>query len=309
MSRYFVGLFSIMLFSGCFTSSKGVGTSSEFRGKYKQFFDPGEIEIFSWYHYVTTKTVDEKYVLRIFYPEKKQLTSKVSFQSKNLKIKEGLSQRWFDSGNFKSEGNFHNNKENGHWKFYYYKDNIVNSEGKFDSGKETGLWKFYDYKGKIKEEIIFQNGIKEGEFTQYDSLGTIVNQGIYKSDTIYQQSKQVENLAVGEQNMPYMSSCHSITNEKERKECSDNTMLQYIYKNIKYPQTARNFQIEGRALIRFVINKDGSITIIETLSGICESIEKECIRIIKEMPDWKAGKQDGKPVKVFFNLPVKFNLN
>ena len=85
-------------------------------------------------------------------------------------------------------------------------------------------------------------------------------------------------------------------------------MLQFIYGNIKYPALARQYGIEGMAIVKFVVEKDGSITNVESVRGICNEIRDECIRVVKLMPRWDYGMQRGKPVRVQFNLPVKFKL-
>ena len=85
-------------------------------------------------------------------------------------------------------------------------------------------------------------------------------------------------------------------------------MMKYVQKNVQYPPMARENDIQGTVAVRFVVDKDGSIGDVEVLRGIGGGCDQEAVRVIKSMPPWKAGKQNGQPVKVYFTLPVKFKL-
>ena len=66
--------------------------------------------------------------------------------------------------------------------------------------------------------------------------------------------------------------------------------------------------MEGRVIVQFQINKDGSVSDINLLEGVCESIDNEVIRVVSESPDWTPGYVDGKPVNVTYAFPVLFQL-
>ncbi|HEY5916322.1 MAG TPA: energy transducer TonB [Chryseolinea sp.] len=85
-------------------------------------------------------------------------------------------------------------------------------------------------------------------------------------------------------------------------------MLEYIAKNIKYPAVARENNITGRVYVSFVVDKDGKIKDAKVLRGIGGGCDEEALRVVKAMPEWKAGKQNGRAVQVQFNLPVNFTL-
>lgn len=85
-------------------------------------------------------------------------------------------------------------------------------------------------------------------------------------------------------------------------------MLKYIRDNIRFPIMARENGIEGKVFVQFVVEKDGSISQIEVVRGIGAGCDEEAIKAIKSMPAWKPGKQNGKPVRVRFTLPVLFKL-
>lgn len=86
-------------------------------------------------------------------------------------------------------------------------------------------------------------------------------------------------------------------------------MFKYLAENIQYPAIAKENNIQGRVVCSFTVNKDGSLSNIEVvLSGGDASLDKEAIRVIKSMPKWKPGIQLGKPVRVQYTIPVKFQL-
>jgi len=85
-------------------------------------------------------------------------------------------------------------------------------------------------------------------------------------------------------------------------------LKKYYADNIKYPDSARKNNIQGTVYLTFIIEKDGSITHISILRSPNTMLSNEAIRVISTMPKWSPGMQDGKPVKVQFNLPVHFKL-
>lgn len=89
----------------------------------------------------------------------------------------------------------------------------------------------------------------------------------------------------------------------------DNELNEFLIKNLRYPEQAMKEKREAKAYFRFVVNEDGSISNIESMRPIGFEFEKEGIRVIKMMPKWKPGKQNGRAIKVFFTLPMHFRLS
>ena len=86
-------------------------------------------------------------------------------------------------------------------------------------------------------------------------------------------------------------------------------MMKFVAENLKYPEQMQKEKVEGRVLLSFVVEKDGSVTNIEEVQSPHPVLTEEAIRVVKLMPKWKPGKQDGKNVRVQFNLPITFRLN
>lgn len=91
----------------------------------------------------------------------------------------------------------------------------------------------------------------------------------------------------------------------------ETAMNDYLKKNIQYPKLEKEFGVSGIVYVTFVVQKDGSITDIKCLRGVKSgpALEKEAIRVIKTMPKWKPGSQNGKIVNVQYQMPVKFVLD
>jgi len=85
-------------------------------------------------------------------------------------------------------------------------------------------------------------------------------------------------------------------------------LMKYLSTNIKYPKDAVKQKIEGRVMVTFIVDTDGSISDVKTVKTVYPSIDKESVRVVKKMPKWKPGKKDGRPVRVQYALPIVFRL-
>jgi protein TonB len=83
---------------------------------------------------------------------------------------------------------------------------------------------------------------------------------------------------------------------------------EYLSKTIRYPVAAEENGIQGRVIVQFVVEKDGSITDVRVVRSVDPSLDKEAVRVAKSMPRWIPGKQNGSAVRVKFTLPVSFRL-
>lgn len=85
-------------------------------------------------------------------------------------------------------------------------------------------------------------------------------------------------------------------------------LFKYLADNLKYPAMARDAKIQGKVYVTFVVDKDGSISDVKVLRGIGGGCDEEAVRVIKNMPKWKPGRQRDIPVRVQYNLPINFIL-
>ena len=85
-------------------------------------------------------------------------------------------------------------------------------------------------------------------------------------------------------------------------------LMKFLQVNIRYPKEAQTKGIQGRVIVQFVVNSDGSICDEKLIKSVDPQLDAEAIRVIRSMPNWKPGMQRGKPVRVRFTLPVTFRL-
>jgi len=88
----------------------------------------------------------------------------------------------------------------------------------------------------------------------------------------------------------------------------ETAMLNYIRSNVKYPALPREFGIQGRVYVQFIIDKKGSVTEAHIIRAVHPDLDKESLRVVNSMPDWKPGQLEGEPIDVIYNLPVTFLL-
>ena len=85
-------------------------------------------------------------------------------------------------------------------------------------------------------------------------------------------------------------------------------MMKWLSNNIRYPESAQQNGISGRVVVKFVVEKDGSIGSPSIVKGVDRDLDQEALRVVKRMPKWQPGKNNGQPVRSYFNLPVTFRL-
>ena len=88
----------------------------------------------------------------------------------------------------------------------------------------------------------------------------------------------------------------------------DAALMKYLAENIKYPVSAQKAKEQGRVVVQFIVEKDGTVTGVKTVRSVTPALDAEAVRVIKAMPKWTPGKQGGQPVRVNHNVPVSFRL-
>ncbi len=88
----------------------------------------------------------------------------------------------------------------------------------------------------------------------------------------------------------------------------DGALLQYIAQNTTYPDNAKNHNIQGRVIVRFCITAKGTVNQVSIIKGVSPELDKEAIRVVKTLPDFEPGRQGGKPVPVWYMVPITFTL-
>ncbi len=135
------------------------------------------------------------------------------------------------------------------------------------------------------------------------------------NDTLIENQSEINSNAPDEKilgdvdEMPRFSGCENIVNKEEQRVCSNKELIEFIYKNIKYPAEAKKGGHEGTVVIDFVVKEDGSLAEFNILKDVEGGCGVEALRVMKTMPKWIPGKKDGKPVSTTMTIPVKFALS
>lgn len=88
----------------------------------------------------------------------------------------------------------------------------------------------------------------------------------------------------------------------------DTELFKFIYDNIKYPEIAKENNIQGKVILRFCVTYKGKVDQVSVVRGVDPALDEEAIKVIKMLPLWKPGKQGGKPVNVWYSVPISFQL-
>ena len=292
--------------------------AQDFGDYYSAQLDEGSKFLWATYHQLAERTADGKYVLKIFYPEKKQITHRITYADKKLRMVDGPYAEWYDNGYKWKEGQMKDGQRSGYWTTYSFEHGGKTGYGQYEDGQEQGKWLSYDSLGRVTSEFSYLHGRLHGESRFYDEEGELTRISVYEGGELISSEEIGEKTSDGDtpadgstykvvEEMPFLKGCENDDPEAQ-KLCSQKEMLISIYSNIKYPPIARENGLEGTALFSFVIEKDGSLTNLTTIRGLCQGVEEECRRVISELPEWNPGKQRGKLVRVRFNLPIKFKL-
>ncbi len=122
-----------------------------------------------------------------------------------------------------------------------------------------------------------------------------------------EESDEVLSFAVVE-SVPIFPGCEDAKDNAERKLCFQQKILQFVGREFKFPEMARQMGIQGKVYVNFVIEKNGKITNVEVIRGPDQLLNDEAVRVVKMLPQLTPAKQRGKPVRMSFTLPINAKL-
>ncbi len=125
--------------------------------------------------------------------------------------------------------------------------------------------------------------------------------------TVTQEGENIPDLPPDPVTDPDEGKVFTVVEEMPKFPGGEEKLFEYLSK-IKYPSMARENGITGRVYVTFIVDKDGKIKDAKVLRGIGGGCDEEALRVVRAMPDWTPGKQNGRNVTVQYNLPVNFNL-
>lgn len=154
-----------------------------------------------------------------------------------------------------------------------------------------------------------------GVYSWTDENGVITRVDMYGNKTA-QGPGVIQEVSSTELNKPELFpdqpdlTIHKVVDENPRFPEGDAALKQFIATNLKYPERAKELGIQGKCYLTFVVSETGQCSDFKVLRGVpdCPECDKEAVRILKLMPNWVPGKLNGKNVRSYYNLPVKFSL-
>lgn len=298
-------------------------TSKEYADKYKNQLEDGGKLWRSWHHY-TVEEKDQKYILKVYYPETKQILKSTTFDNSNLFNKDGLHKEWWDNGQLKTEGEYAINLPIGKWSNYDFETGSLIKSGYYRKGVREGKWHiYYPETGRHKAEFNYSNNKKNGPFTLYDKKEKVLAKGRYFKgeldhvDWMTKDSLQLRHFLIDNsdesrplflEQMPAYEGCGEIKANINRGSCSATKLIEYFHGSMKYPDLAKEKRIEGIAVVSFLIDKTGKVGDIFVKNGLSDEIKAECIRIVKAMPNWVPAALNGENIDYRFDAYFNFNI-
>ncbi len=188
----------------------------------------------------------------------------------------------------------------------------------YQNGQREGLSIQSRLDGLTLQELSFRADQLYGEELSYDKVGELTlrvkHAGNGQSDTTFVKTSDA--VSRGTESMPRFpsSECPNYApgqNAEQQaavKRCSEQAMLQYIFGNVGYPKSARSQGYQGKIIVAFVIDSDGSIENPKIVQHLSQSLDAEALRVVRSFPNWIPGKVDGEPVRVSFVLPIVFKM-
>lgn len=146
-------------------------------------------------------------------------------------------------------------------------------------------------------DIVDDDIAVEDNFMNIDDNGDL---GVEIRDYI----EEVEEEVVEEETIPFQ-----LVEEKPKFQGGDaNAFSAWVAKNLVYPEIAKENGVQGRVMLQFTVNPDGSVSNVKVLRGVDASLDKEAVRVVSSSPKWTPGKQRDRAVKVSYTFPVIFQL-
>lgn len=160
-------------------------------------------------------------------------------------------------------------------------------------------------KAKFTAPVVTMDTTEVVEFNQEDLNASTVNTNVNTNEEIVMEEDGGEGIIEEVIETPIFT----VVEEMPTFPGNDEARVRFLTENIKYPQMAKESGIQGTVFVTFVIDEKGRVADVKVLRGIGGGCDEEAVRVVKMMPPWNAGKQSGKPVRVQFNMPIKFTLN
>ena len=170
----------------------------------------------------------------------------------------------------------------------------------YSKKKQHGKRKEWHENGQLRMDIDYQDGKFHGELLTYWENGQLKRRDVYEmSDLIEGSVWDSEGKEVEYYDFMILPKFPD----------GQNGLVQYLRTNLKYPKKPKRKGITGRVLIGFVVERDGSVSNVYVVESVEKKLDKEAVKVVKRMPKWAPGMQDGVNIRVHYVLPIRFSMN
>jgi len=168
---------------------------------------------------------------------------------------------------------------------------------------KSGGWRVF-VRPKLLLGSVILGIIAYGQATEQNKITKTTNKNEpFKPDSIINGKEILDTTEVVEEKV----FCY-VTEQMPQYPNGDVELMQFLSTNLKYPQDAINKKIEGKVVCRFLVNKDGTVSDVKVIRSLYPSIDNEAIRVLKMLPKWTPGKQNGEFASVSYTIPITFKL-
>jgi protein TonB len=159
-------------------------------------------------------------------------------------------------------------------------------------------------KVRFTAPVVVEDTLVETGLATQDDLSAIASSEVPSEETEIEIKE--EKVQVIEQKVE--SKIFTVVEEQPQFPGGEEALAKFLKESIKYPEEAKSLNISGIVYLTFIVEEDGSISNLHIIRGIGGGCDEEALRVVKSMASWIPGKQRGVPVRVQFNLPVRFTL-
>lgn len=166
-----------------------------------------------------------------------------------------------------------------------------------------------DVKIDVEVELEKKEAVMVVDSTKFSAVGTGMQKPAVKKEIKVKKTlkKERDEPFITVEEMPRFGDCE-VSGRGRLDDCSTENLLRFIANEIEYPTIAREAGITGRVIAEFVVEKSGQISHVKILRDIGGGCGQEAVRVLKMMPKWKPGRQQGEPVPVKYIMPIVFDI-
>ena len=156
---------------------------------------------------------------------------------------------------------------------------------------------------KVKNEVMDMDTQKEDNTAR----GVVTQEGSDDADKFQAVKEQVQ-VVEEPKETPKPDQIFTDVEQPAEFPGGQAALMKWLSTNIRYPESAQQNGVSGRVIVKFVVEKDGSINSASIVKGVDKDLDNEALRVVKRMPKWQPGKNNGQAVRSYFTLPVTFKL-